>query len=131
MTELEREALLGTCLEDFRDRSLRGESPHVRDYVDRLDGMQTEFIELLELDSKLEDLLEPPADEIFPRAFGEYQLLRELGRGATGSCTTPPIRDKTSRSRSRSFGRRSSRIPNPSSGSAARRTLAAPCATST
>jgi predicted Ser/Thr protein kinase len=76
---------LADCLEDHHRRRARGE-PDVDDgYASRLspEGRE-EFRRILATERALDALLEPPASEVLPRAFGSYTLLRELGRGAMG-----------------------------------------------
>ncbi len=85
MTEPEKETLLGECLEDYHRRRALRQTVSAEDYRERLGPLFDEFLDLLAAESSLDAVLEPetPA-EAFPRPFGGYTLLRELGAGAMG-----------------------------------------------
>ena len=84
MRDAERQLLVARSLEDFQVRRARGEAPAPEDYSDPLGEAYAEFLEILETETALEDLLEPPPEPTLPRVFGPYTLEREIGRGATG-----------------------------------------------
>jgi predicted Ser/Thr protein kinase len=84
MSEAERELLVARTLEDFRDRARRGESPDPEEYSDPLGDAFGEFLDVLEIEAALDQVLEPPPEPPLPREFGSYTLLRELGRGSSG-----------------------------------------------
>ena len=78
------EVLAVQSLEDFRARRSRGEDPKPEEYIGLPRPAYEEFLAILDVDQRLEGLLEPSLDEPLPREFGHYTLLRELGRGAVG-----------------------------------------------
>lgn len=85
MDESDVERLLAECLEEYHRRRALRESISAVDFEGRLGPHFDEFIDLLAAESSLDAAMadEPPA-EAFPRPFGAYTLLRELGGGAMG-----------------------------------------------
>jgi hypothetical protein len=85
MDESDVERLLAECLEEYHRRRALRESISAVDFEERLGPHFDEFIELLAAESSLDAAMsnEAPA-EAFPRPFGAYTLLRELGGGAMG-----------------------------------------------
>ncbi len=81
----EHDRILGECLEDYDRRRRTGVDTHPDQYREVLGAGFTEFEELLKAEEALDKAMEPeiPDDE-FPKAFGAYTLLAELGRGAVG-----------------------------------------------
>jgi len=81
----EQDRILGECLDDYDRRRRTGVDTHPDQYRERLGPGFTEFEELLRAEEALDRAMEPgvPDDE-FPKVFGDYTLLRELGRGAVG-----------------------------------------------
>ncbi len=81
----EQDRILGECLEDYGRRRRTGVDTNPDQYREVLGPGFTEFEELLRAEEALDKAMEPgvPDDE-FPKAFGEYTLLSELGRGAVG-----------------------------------------------
>ncbi len=85
MTEKEREHLVAEYLEDYHRRRALGQAPRAEEYRERLGEHYEAFCEVLAAESVLDELLEPALlREALPETFGEYTLLRELGRGAMG-----------------------------------------------
>ncbi len=85
MSPVEREQILAIALDDYRVRQTRGDRPAPEDYADGLDREDyEEFLTMLDVQTMLDDLLEPPREMRLPRAFGPYRLLRVVGRGAAG-----------------------------------------------
>jgi len=83
--EKDKERLLGESLEEYHGRRARGEPAPVEEWKDRLGEHYAEFVEIVAASSAIDDLIYPaPRGETFPRTFGEYTLLRLLGRGAMG-----------------------------------------------
>lgn len=84
MTEIEKDTLLANCLEDYHRRRGLGEAASAEDYRERLGAHFEEFTELIMAETQLDAALELEVQPDLPRPFGEYTLLRELGRGAMG-----------------------------------------------
>jgi tRNA A-37 threonylcarbamoyl transferase component Bud32 len=85
MNESEKERLLGECLEEYHRRRALGERPRVEEWQERLGEHFEEFREILAAADAIDDLIEPgPRADNLPRPFGEYTLMRLLGRGAMG-----------------------------------------------
>jgi len=78
------ETTLGACLEDYLLRAARGERPSPDEYRERLGDVFGEFRSLIDADAAVESALEAQEAPRFPRAFGPYELLSELGRGGNG-----------------------------------------------
>ncbi len=77
--------LLADCLEDYHRRRALREPTCAEDYRERLGDAYLEFIELLAARSTLDEgLAADTGSKRFPRPFGHYLLLRELGGGAMG-----------------------------------------------
>lgn len=79
--------------EEFAERYRRGERPSLREYIDRLPGMADEIremfpalVELERVDGNARDEAQQPAASALPRPreFGDYRILREVGRGGMG-----------------------------------------------
>ena len=81
----ERDRVLGECLDDFTRRRGLGEPVSVEDYRARLGADFGEFVEAVATTDLLDSVLtlRPPAST-FPRTFGRYTLLAQLGRGSVG-----------------------------------------------
>jgi serine/threonine protein kinase len=75
---------IATALAEVQVRRTRGESPDALAFRERLGASHAEFMEILEVESMLDDLIEPPLPERLPRDFGAYKLIRQLGKGAIG-----------------------------------------------
>lgn len=84
MTEEQKDHLLADCLEAYHQQRARGEIPDLAAFGARLGDLFPEFQELVAAESAIDTALAPPEVEQLPRAWGEYTLLSELGRGATG-----------------------------------------------
>jgi serine/threonine-protein kinase len=84
MTDQERDRLLVECLEDFHARRARDEAPQPEDYRARLGEHFADLVGLLQTESTIDAAMELPLPAELPVAFGEYTLLREIGRGAVG-----------------------------------------------
>jgi hypothetical protein len=82
--ENEREAVLAECLEAFLARRDKGETPLAEEFRERAGDSFDDFVKLLRAELRMDQALQPPPPASLPRAFGEYTLLRELGRGAMG-----------------------------------------------
>jgi serine/threonine protein kinase len=78
--------VLADCLEDYHRRRALAEPARPEDYADRVGDRLDELRRIVAteacLDAALGESVPQPAG--FPRAFGEYTLVRELGRGAMG-----------------------------------------------
>src|SRR5262245_14183221 len=78
----EREVLFGRLADEYVDRLKRGESPSADEYTARYpavaDLIRDGFPLLRMLGSQAPPLAEPPA------RFGEFRVLRIVGRGAMG-----------------------------------------------
>ncbi len=84
MTDDSHELEVAKALARVRDQRATGATPDVLAYRERLGDSHAEFIDLVQVDAMLDDFIDPPAPEILPRDFGDYRLVRELGRGAIG-----------------------------------------------
>ncbi|MGQ0615315.1 MAG: serine/threonine-protein kinase [Planctomycetaceae bacterium] len=84
MSESERAELLAELLEDYHRRRALGEAPQAEDYKARAGADYGEFLQILAAESAIDDVMEIAQEPGFPRTFGGYTLLRELGRGAMG-----------------------------------------------
>ncbi len=84
MTPQETDPLVAEALADYHRRRALGESPDPSTYKERLDDSYEDFVDVLAAEAMFDDLLEPATELELPRPFGEYTLLRELGRGAVG-----------------------------------------------
>jgi serine/threonine protein kinase len=84
MTKDQRETVLADCLEDFHVRRARGERPEPASFKERLGSAYHEFVELIETETMIDEVMEPPPDLALPAPWGAYTLLHELGRGAAG-----------------------------------------------
>ncbi len=84
MSESERAELLADLLEDYHRRKALGEAPQAEDYKVRAGADYGEFLQILAAESAIDDVMEITREPGFPRTFGGYTLLRELGRGAMG-----------------------------------------------
>jgi hypothetical protein len=78
--------VLADCLEDFHRRRALAENPRPEDYADRVGDRLGELRRIVEMETTIDAALgeSGPQHAGFPRAFGEYTLVRELGRGAMG-----------------------------------------------
>ncbi len=70
--------------EDFAEKCRRGLSPSVDDYVAQYPHLEKQIRELLPTVAMMEQLKKPKKREITPERIGEYQILREIGRGGMG-----------------------------------------------
>lgn len=85
MSDDERERLLAECLENYHRRRVLREPVEPGEYLAQLGEGFQEFIDLLAAESVIDQVIDPQiTDDIFPRPFGNYTLLRELGGGAMG-----------------------------------------------
>jgi predicted Ser/Thr protein kinase len=85
MTTRTPESVLVECLEEWHRRRGLGENPSPEEFRERAGAAFGEFVALLAAEARFDEAVAPPpADPGFPRPFGEYTLLRELGRGAMG-----------------------------------------------
>jgi serine/threonine protein kinase len=78
------EQRLAEALEEFHRRRARGEEVAAEDFRERLGVLFPEFVHLLAAESALDEAMTPPVATELPATFGEYTLLREIGRGAVG-----------------------------------------------
>jgi WD40 repeat protein len=82
--------LLEQLAEEFAERHRRGERPTVEEYVERYPALADDLREILPAMVELEKVqkvivaapAQPPADE--QRMFGDFRILREIGRGGMG-----------------------------------------------
>src|SRR6266511_4055862 len=84
MTDSDRDELIAHCLEDFHERRALGERPAAEDYAARAGDAFADFLAVLAAEQAIDDVIEPAAEGVFTRPFGDYTLLSELGRGAVG-----------------------------------------------
>src|SRR5436190_10046180 len=84
MTVPNTDDAVADALLDYHRRRALGEEPDVFEYRDRLGESHSDFLDVLETEAVLDQVLEPPPADPLPRVFGAYTLLRELGRGAVG-----------------------------------------------
>jgi len=77
---------LADCLEDYHRRRALAERPRPEDYADRVGDRLDELRRIVETEERVDAALGEtgPQGAAFPRAFGEYTIVRELGRGAMG-----------------------------------------------
>ncbi|MHC4471502.1 MAG: serine/threonine-protein kinase [Planctomycetota bacterium] len=80
----ERDQLLAECYEEYHRRRARHERVSPEDFRDRLGSHHAAFIELLSGDTVIDRVLGTVPAESLPRTFGDYTLLRVLGRGRHG-----------------------------------------------
>lgn len=76
--------VLAACLDEYQEAARAGEPIDPAVYAERLGPLYDEFRGLVDTESALERVLEPEESTALPRNFGEYTLLRELGRGGMG-----------------------------------------------
>jgi len=87
--------LIAELAEEFADRFRRGERPSVSEYAARCSGAEDELREVLSALIQVERLAPgsdsfegtaavPPAQLPMPAAFGDFRILREIGRGGMG-----------------------------------------------
>ncbi|MCU0725499.1 MAG: hypothetical protein MUE73_06895 [Planctomycetes bacterium] len=85
MARLHAERLIAECLEQFRCERDAGEPASPGEWRDRLGERHGEFLDALEVDAMLSEIVEPaPIRKSLRRYFGEYLLLEEVGGGAMG-----------------------------------------------
>ena len=84
MNDARHELDIADALATVQEQRLRGDSADVFAWRERLGESHAEFIELVQIDAMIDEVIEPPAPEELPRKFGSFTLLRELGRGAIG-----------------------------------------------
>jgi hypothetical protein len=77
---------LADCLEDYHRRRALAERPRPEDYADRVGDRLDEFRRIVETEERVDAALGEAGSQAtaFPRPFGEYTIVRELGRGAMG-----------------------------------------------
>src|SRR5262245_48367589 len=82
--------LLEKLADEFAERHRRGERPTVEEYAERYPALAADLRELLpamvELE-KVQEVMAPEAPTPPPdgeRLFGDFRLLREIGRGGMG-----------------------------------------------
>ena len=76
---------LSAALEDYHRRKALGEAPGTDEYRARLGDSFAEFMRILQAEAAIDrHRSDTSAGRGLPRRFGEYVLLRELGRGAIG-----------------------------------------------
>jgi len=86
MRESETERLLADCVEEYHRRRAMGERVGPEAWEDRLGENYEEFRGIILTASSLDDLLNPAAGaEKYPRTWGQFTLLRILGRGSMGN----------------------------------------------
>jgi serine/threonine protein kinase len=77
--------VLADCLEDYHRRRALGERPQPRDYAERAGDRLPDLVRIVETEEQVDAAMGEAAPKAgFPRPFGEYTLVRELGRGAMG-----------------------------------------------
>src|SRR5262245_1660730 len=83
----------GELAEEFAERYRRGERPDVQEYVDRLPEMADEIremfpalveVERADADARRDGSSPPPPAAPHHRQFGDYRIVREVGRGGMG-----------------------------------------------
>jgi serine/threonine protein kinase len=84
MIDSERDRLLAECVADYHQRRAAGEAPEADEYREKAGIYYPDFIEILAAESAIDEALTPTLPTALPATFGEYTLLRELGRGAVG-----------------------------------------------
>lgn len=78
------ETLVAECIENFRTRRARGEHPDPETYRDQLPGCFEDFLDVLAVETVLDEALTVPKELRLPQEFGPYTLESELGRGSSG-----------------------------------------------
>ena len=84
MTEHEHELLLAECVEDYHRRRALRAPVRPEDYRERLGDLFPDFQDILEAEERLDQTVNLAPGAPFPRPFGSYTLVRELGRGSMG-----------------------------------------------
>jgi hypothetical protein len=79
-----RDELLAGCLGDYEERSSDGTRPDLHEYRERLGEAWGDFVAIVETETQLRDLIEPPPPMPLGGLFGPYELLRQVGRGSSG-----------------------------------------------
>lgn len=86
-----RTVLLDALAEEFLERMRSGEQPQMSEYVERHPSLAVEIEEFFPLLEKMEDLgkteevgARPPAGAELPGQVGDYEIIREIGRGGMG-----------------------------------------------
>ncbi len=82
--QFDRDEIVAMCLDEFHGKRALGERPMPEDFAERAGAAYPDFLAVLAAEQAIDDVVEPAAEGLFPRPFGEYTLLRELGRGAVG-----------------------------------------------
>jgi serine/threonine protein kinase len=80
----EVEAKLAKMLEDYHRRRALGQNPTAKDYREQAGEAYDEFRGVLEAEVALDEAMDPETRPVLPLPFGDYTLLRELGRGGMG-----------------------------------------------
>src|SRR5262249_46347911 len=77
--------VLADCLEEYHRRLALAENPRPEDFADRVGDRLAELRRIVETERKLDIALGDVRQSAeLPRPFGDYTLIRELGRGAMG-----------------------------------------------
>ncbi len=75
---------LARALEEVHRRRSLGEPVELESYRQGLGSRFRDFLGLIEAETALDEAMAAPPEERFPRPFGPYTLVRELGRGGVG-----------------------------------------------
>jgi hypothetical protein len=84
VTDDEREQVLAECLAEYHSRRALGENPRVEELRERAGEAYGDLVAVIAAEARFDEAIEPRSSAHFPRIFGEFTLLGELGRGAIG-----------------------------------------------